>query len=64
LVLAYFGGYTQSQIAELLRQPLGTIKTRLRLAVQKVREFLNHEEQSPQNKSITPQSAYNINKEE
>ena len=64
LILAYFGGYTQSQIAELLRQPLGTIKTRLRLAMQKVREFLSNEEQGAQNKSITPQSAYNIHKEE
>jgi len=60
LYLAYFGGYSQSQIAEVLKQPLGTIKTRLRLAMQKLREFL-HEEQNLQNKSITPQSAYNIN---
>jgi|SRR5918993_2125570 RNA polymerase sigma-70 factor, ECF subfamily len=59
LLLAYFGGYTQSQIAELLAQPLGTIKTRLRLAMQKVREFLHQED-----KSITPESAYNTNKEE
>ena len=59
LLLAYFGGYTQSQIAELLAQPLGTIKTRLRLAMQKVREFLHQED-----KSITPESAYNIKKEE
>ena len=60
LYLAYFGGYSQSQIADVLKQPLGTIKTRLRLAMQKLREFL-HEEQNLQNKSITPQSAYNIN---
>jgi RNA polymerase sigma-70 factor, ECF subfamily len=59
LVLAYFGGYTQSQIAEMLAQPLGTIKTRLRLAMQKVREFLHEED-----KSIMPQSAYNTNKKE
>ena len=63
LHLAYFGGYTQSQIAEVLQQPLGTIKTRLRLAMQKLREFLR-EEQGLQNKSITPQSAYNIKDEE
>lgn len=59
LVLAYFGGFTQSQIAEMLAQPLGTIKTRLRLAMQKLREFLHEED-----KSIVPQSAYNTNKEE
>lgn len=63
LHLAYFGGYTQSQIAEVLKQPLGTIKTRLRLAMQKLREFLR-EEQGLQNKSITPQSAYNIKDKE
>ena len=63
LILAYFGGYTQSQIAELLAQPLGTIKTRLRLALQKLREFFN-QEQGDQDKSVTPQSAYNINKKE
>ena len=63
LYLAYFGGYTQSQIAEILKQPLGTVKTRLRLAMQKLREFLD-EEQELQNKSITAQSAYNINNEE
>ena len=63
LHMAYFGGYTQSQIAEVLKQPLGTIKTRLRLALQKLREFL-HEEQGIQNKSITPQSAYSMNKKD
>jgi RNA polymerase sigma-70 factor (ECF subfamily) len=63
LTLAYFGGYTQSQIAEILAQPLGTIKTRLRLALQKLRELLD-EEQNVQNKSVTPQSAYNMNKED
>ena len=63
LFLAYFGGYTQSEISQLLAQPLGTIKTRLRLALRKVREFLN-EEHGPENTSITAESAYNINKKE
>ena len=63
LILAYFDGYTQSQIAKLLAQPLGTIKTRLRLAMQKLREFLS-QEQGDQDKSVVPQSAYNINKKE
>ena len=63
LYLAYFSGYTQSQIAEVLKQPLGTIKTRLRLAMQKLREFLN-QEQGDQDKSVLPESAYNINKKE
>jgi RNA polymerase sigma-70 factor (ECF subfamily) len=30
LAMAYFGGYTQSQIAGLLELPLGTVKTRIR----------------------------------
>jgi RNA polymerase sigma-70 factor (ECF subfamily) len=40
LALAFLHGYTQPQIAELLRQPLGTIKTRVRAAMQKLRQKL------------------------
>lgn len=45
LALAYFRGYTHSQIAEILNQPLGTIKSRIRLAMLKLRDML-HEEAS------------------
>ena len=45
LVLAYFKGYTHQQIAEVLEQPLGTVKTRVRLAMQKLRQTLSDEAQ-------------------
>lgn len=38
--LMYFGGLSRSEIAEQLRTPLGTIHTRLRLAMQKLRALL------------------------
>ena len=40
IILAYFEGYSQSEMAEKLGQPLGTVKTRVRLAMQKLRTTL------------------------
>jgi RNA polymerase sigma-70 factor (ECF subfamily) len=39
--LAYFGGYSQRQIADTLQQPVGTVKTRIRLAMEKLRRLLD-----------------------
>ena len=35
--LAYFGGFTQSEIAEMLGVPIGTVKGRMRLGLEKMR---------------------------
>jgi RNA polymerase sigma-70 factor (ECF subfamily) len=35
--LAYFGGYTHSEIADMLDAPIGTVKGRMRLGLEKMR---------------------------
>ena len=37
--LAFFEGYSHSELAELLHLPLGTVKTRLRVGMQKLRQM-------------------------
>ncbi len=41
LDLVYFKGYTHAEAAEELSIPLGTIKTRLRMAIQELRKHFN-----------------------
>src|SRR6185436_2049515 len=38
--LAYYGGFTQSEIAEMLDVPIGTVKGRMRLGMEKMRGVL------------------------
>jgi RNA polymerase sigma-70 factor, ECF subfamily len=44
--LAYFGGFTHSQIAEMLEVPTGTVKGRMRLGLAKLRLALRDPEEA------------------
>jgi RNA polymerase sigma-70 factor, ECF subfamily len=48
LELGYFSGLSQAEIAEKTGQPLGTVKTRMRLAMQKLREPLSIHREVPE----------------
>jgi RNA polymerase sigma-70 factor (ECF subfamily) len=41
--LAYFGGFTHTQIAQMLDMPIGTVKGRMRLGLEKMRRALGPE---------------------
>ena len=45
--LAYFGGFSHSEIAQMLEAPIGTVKGRMRLGLAKMREALGPAEALP-----------------
>ena len=47
LELAYFGGFTQSELAERLGLPIGTIKSRMFTGLARLREILDDTEAEP-----------------
>ncbi len=49
VILAYYGGLTHSEIAKKLDQPLGTVKTRMRLALKKLRDLMGPQAQEEWN---------------
>lgn len=53
LELAYYGGFTQSELAERLGQPIGTIKSRMFGGLARMRELLGDGEESWEHSGFT-----------
>lgn len=46
LEMSYYEGHSQSEIARILRMPLGTVKTKMRKGIQKLRAVTRREEEA------------------
>lgn len=44
LTLAYYGGFTHQEISEILQVPLGTVKSRMRLGLDRLRRGIGFQE--------------------
>jgi RNA polymerase sigma-70 factor (ECF subfamily) len=44
--LAYYGGHTREEMAQILQEPVGTVKTRLRDAIQRLAEVFRDPEEA------------------
>ena len=51
--LAYFGGHSQTQVARLIGQPLGTVKSRTHTALRRLRALLELEGLAPDSELAT-----------
>jgi len=47
LTLAYYGGFTHQEISDLLQVPLGTVKSRMRLGLERLRSGVGFREATP-----------------
>ena len=54
LELSFYEGLTHTQIADVLRQPLGTVKSRIRLALHKIRSGLDGAPSAPPSREPSP----------
>ena len=57
LVLAYFGGYTQREIAGLTATPLGTVKTRMLAGMRRMKDSLDGMSNGPVDATPGPRTA-------